>query len=73
MKKHLITQTNRTIETFKSVEIMGKECVIVYYNNEFAIFDFYYNSKKQFTSYGPEANKSSSDEFIQIILELIEK
>lgn len=42
MKKHLITQTNRTIETFKSVEKMGEECVVVYYNNEFAIFDLDY-------------------------------
>ena len=45
MKKHLITQTNRTIETFKSMETMGKECVIVYYNNEFAIFDLDYYTK----------------------------
>ena len=45
MKKHLITQTNRTIETFKSMETMGKECVIVYYSNEFAIFDLDYYTK----------------------------
>ncbi len=45
MKKHLITQTNKTIETFKSMEQMGKECVIVYYDNEFAIFDLDYYTK----------------------------
>ncbi len=40
-------------------------------DGEYAIFDFYYNAKKQFTRYTSEASNSSSPEFVNTIQALI--
>jgi hypothetical protein len=39
--------------------------------NEFAVFDFYYNGKKQFTSWTPEQQNSNSMELVNDIVRLL--
>jgi hypothetical protein len=41
--------------------------------DEFAVFDFYYNGKKQFTHWTPESGKSNSKALINDIVSMIEE
>ena len=42
MKKHLTALANKTIESLKSNESLGKDCVVLYYDKKFAVVDFDY-------------------------------
>ena len=45
MKKHLTELANKTIESLKADERLGKDCVVLYYDNKFAVLDLDYHTE----------------------------
>ena len=45
IKKHLTALANKTIESLKSNESLGKDCVVLYYDKKFAVVDLDYHTE----------------------------